>query len=499
MVAHAPGADRRQVLTFRVGTTRLAAAAGDVAEVFRRLKVTRVPHAPAGLMGVANVRGAVVPVVSLARLLGDEPAPATATSRLLLLNAGEPVALAVDEVGALSRLDQEAVPSAGTLYLQGEDAVRLVDLAGLLQKDFAGVSRRGTGSYRAAAPEAARKAADERAFLAFDIAGQAYALPLVEVGEVIAPPPKLATLPRTDAAMLGVVALRGGLLPIVLLRVLLGFKAEAGAGARIIVAHIGDARIGLLVDRLNSILRVPADSVGPVPAVLNRGRGEAHIQSMCRLPDGRGLVSILSGARLFRDDTVAHILADGQAANDASKGATMGERDRSAAQERVVVFRLGDEEYGLPLAAVEEVVRLPDTLTRVPKAPAFIEGVMNLRGQVLPVIDQRGRFGVEGAALAGRRRVIVTHINGKLAGFAVDAVSEILNLPPDRVEQTPDLAAAEGEGVFSRIANLETADGAGRIILLIEPQALLDRAERDLLAALDAGGALQAAAGKDAS
>ncbi|MDG3443839.1 chemotaxis protein CheW [Nitrospirillum amazonense] len=485
---------RQQVLTFRVGANRLAASAADVTEVLRQVRVTRVPHAPAGLAGVASVRGAVVPVLSLARLLGGEEAAPSAASRLLLLQAEEPVALTVDEVGTLAQLDAGADQAAGGLYAHKDGALRLIDLAELLRREFAGLVRRGAGAGPAEPAAPRRQAAkDESAFLAFTLADQAYALPLVDVGEVMTLPGHLATLPRTDAAMVGAVSLRGALLPIVSLRALLGLGIAPGdqRGTRVVVAHVGGSRVGLLVDRLNSILRVPADSVGAVPAVLNRGRGEAQIQSICRLPDGRGLVSILSGARLFRDDTVAHILAEG--GPDAQEAADMNVPDantdgRATAGDRVVVFQLGDEEYGLPVDAVEEVVRLPDTLTRVPKAPGFIEGVMNLRGQVLPVIDQRRRFGVAGPG-TGRRRVIVTRINGKLAGFAVDGVSEILALPAGRVSEAPDFTRpgdAEGAPMFSRVANLETVDGAGRMILLIEPQALLDRAERDLLAALDA-------------
>ncbi|TWB12237.1 CheW protein [Nitrospirillum amazonense] len=495
--SRAAGGRRQQVLTFRVGAALLAASAADVIEVLRPVRITRVPHAPAGLAGVASVRGAVVPVLSLARLLGGEEAASGAASRLLLLQAEEPVALTVDEVGALAQLDAGRDQLAGGLYAHEDGAPRLIDLAGLLRREFAGLVRRGAGPGRAEPAAPRRQAAkDERAFLAFSLADQAYALPLAEVGEVITLPDHLAKLPRTDAAMVGAASVRGALLPIVSLRALLGLGIAAGdqRGMRVVVAHVGGSRIGLLVDRLNSILRVPADSVGAVPAVLNRGRGEAQIQSICRLPDGRGLVSILSGARLFRDDTVAHLLTDG--GSDPREAPDMNPDGRAKMGDRVVVFQLGDEEYGLPVDAVEEVVRLPDTLTRVPKAPGFIEGVMNLRGQVLPVIDQRRRFGVAGSGPGsgpgfgrGRRRVIVTRVNGKLAGFAVDGVSEILALPPDRVSETPDFTHpgdTEGASVFSRIANLETADGAGRMILLIEPQALLDRAERDLLAALDA-------------
>jgi purine-binding chemotaxis protein CheW len=192
-------------------------------------------------------------------------------------------------------------------------------------------------------------------------------------------------------------------------------------------------------------------------------------------------VAVLSPERLFRDEKVAQILADGR-----KEGASMGaQTDDGMTTQRFLVFRIGAEEYGLPLDAVEEVASLPERLTRVPKAPPFVEGVMNLRGKVTPIIDQRARFASETAAAGSRPRVVVTTVDGRQAGFIVDAVSEILPLTESQMESTPELTADAGR-LFSRIATLD--DGA-RLILLIEPKELLDRAERDLLAALEASGA----------
>ncbi|MEE3622434.1 chemotaxis protein CheW [Nitrospirillum sp. BR 11752] len=478
-----------RVLTFRVGATRLAVPAGAVTEVLRPPPITRVPHAPASLMGIATVRGSVVPVISLSRLLEGDGGAAPEGGRVLLFDAGEPVALAVNEVGTLADLDTAGPSPDGALYTDGDGAARLIDLKELLRRAFAGLAartRRGDSGARSVGHQA-RAAVDERAFLAFALAGQSYALPLAEVAEAITVPDHLAYLPGSDAAMVGTVSHRGRLLPIVSARVLLGLEggADEGRGARVIVAHGPGGHVGLLVDRLTTILRVPAESVAAVPAVLNRGRGEAQIQSLCRLPDGRGLVSILSAARLFRNETVAHLLAQGRAEDGEEGSSAMDTVNPDAAADRVVVFHVGGEEYGLPVDAVAEVVRLPETLTRVPKAPPFIEGAMTLRGQVLPVIDQRRRFGVAGDA-GTRRRVVVTRIDGTLAGFAVDGVSEILTLSADQVCETPDLAHAAdgGETIFTRVATLRTADGPERMILLIEPRALLSRTERDLLATL---------------
>jgi purine-binding chemotaxis protein CheW len=166
----------------------------------------------------------------------------------------------------------------------------------------------------------------------------------------------------------------------------------------------------------------------------------------------------------------------------------MGEAGTMAADgdadgaEQFVVFRLGDEHYGLPVAAVDEVARRPDKLTRVPRAPAYLQGVMNLRGAVLPVIDTRHRFGTAGAAEGRGGRVVVLTIEGLRAGFAVDAVTEVLSVASADLALAPELAS-EGAAVFGRVATVERE---GRMVLLIQPRALLEAAERDLVATLAA-------------
>jgi len=125
------------------------------------------------------------------------------------------------------------------------------------------------------------------------------------------------------------------------------------------------------------------------------------------------------------------------------------------------------------------VISLPPKLTPLPRAPAFVQGVMNLRGQVLPVIDQVQRF--SGAAATGqKRRVIVVRIGDLQAGFIVDAVSEILRVPAAELRAAPDLGNDDTR-VFERVANLAAQN---RIVLIVSPRELLDRAERDLLASL---------------
>ncbi|KIC58414.1 MULTISPECIES: chemotaxis protein CheW [Brevundimonas] len=459
----------RAVLTFRAAGQRMAVGAEVVSEVLSAPRLTRVPYAPASLAGLANLRGTVSPVVSVARLLGETPGP---ESQVIVMDLATPVALAVDGVERLSSRAVQDADGRGALFIDGDDAVRVVDLEARLRDSFATFGR--TRTERSAAAEDTTEALAEaaRGFVAFELEGQLYGLPLKVVDEVAKPTQPASARLNVDAADLGVTPFRGGLLPLVSLRALLGLRGEAAGEPRIVVARLGEARMGLVVDALHAILRVPESAIDPAPAVLNRGGGEARIEAIARLGEGRRLMTVLSPEGLFDDQKLIHIRAAA-----AQQETRVTDAVDAVARETLVVFRLGEEDYALPLAAVEEIVRLPETLTRVPRAPAFIEGVLNLRGMVVPVIDQASRFGAEGRATA-TRRVIITRMEQTRVGFIVDAVSEVIEVAVDRISPAPDLAADERR-TFDRVAQI-----GDRMVLLADPRALLDKAEADLVAAV---------------
>src|SRR5438552_16207181 len=101
--------------------------------------------------------------------------------------------------------------------------------------------------------------------------------------------------------------------------------------------------------------------------------------------------------------------------------AVIGEGD----ERQLVVFQLGAELYGVEISRVHEIIRL-QTVTRVPRAPAFVEGVINLRGKVIPVVDLRRRFGLEMTDHTRASRIVVVEIADQVVGIVVDGVSEVL-------------------------------------------------------------------------
>jgi purine-binding chemotaxis protein CheW len=229
----------------------------------------------------------------------------------------------------------------------------------------------------------------------------------------------------------------------------------------------------VVADRTREILHVDPDAIDPAPALLTRGEGDAEITAICRLERGTRLVGLLSPDRLFRSEVVRRVLSEQSgevAAEDVRDGETM-------ADEQFIVFRLGDQEYGLPIASVDEIARPPERLARMPKAPSFVDGIMNLRGVVVPVIDLRKRFNIASKGSTGGDRILVLSLGAGKTGFVVDAVSEVARIPEAAIGAAPAVSA-EQMRLIGRIANLDAQD---RMILLVDPGSLLDRIEADVL------------------
>ncbi len=470
-----------QQLAFRVGAARLALPIDVVREVIRMPRLSRVPHAPPAMLGLANVRGTVVPVLSAAILMDKA---ADEVSRLIVIDHGEWIGLAVDEASQVRSSDS------------GAD---VVDIAELVARCMPERVPGRTGTRRAPAADA-EPVHDQTApvattaLVAFAIGNQEFALPAQAVDAVLPHPEQIALMPDADPVpepvIIGSMAYGGAVLPLLSLRALLALPdgaAVSGPGIitrrpRVLVVRIGSDRVGLIVDRMRGLVEVPDDLIDALPLALRRGHGEARIQAIARLDGGERLVSVLAADQLLRDAITTAILAQAGTEQDAMMEEAA---DEEAATEQFLVFRIGTDDFGIALAAVEEVAMLPRALTLLPRAPAFVLGVMNLRGAVIPVIDQRQRFGVAPSG-GSAQRVIVLRVGELQAGFVVDAVSDVVRLDAACVRQAPDLGNARTR-VFERVANIAESR---RLILIVSPRELLDQAEQDILLGL---GAMQGA------
>ena len=138
---------------------------------------------------------------------------------------------------------------------------------------------------------------------------------------------------------------------------------------------------------------------------------------------------------------------------------------------QVVGFRIGDETFGVRIGSVREIVRVPE-ITSVPNAQETIEGVINLRGKIIPVVDLRKRFGQAEIQSDKKNRILVVELENKLVGLIVNSASEVLKIPPSEIE-SPGSVFADGESSYvTGVGKLK-----GRLIILLDITKLLHRPE----------------------
>ena len=129
---------------------------------------------------------------------------------------------------------------------------------------------------------------------------------------------------------------------------------------------------------------------------------------------------------------------------------------------QLVTFKLGSEEFALDILLVQEINRRVE-ITKVPKTPEFVEGVINLRGKIVPVLDLRKRFGLVGREFTAQSRIIVVNIDKRVLGLMVDSVSEVLRIPEHTVEPPPPLVAGIDATYIKGIGKFQ-----GRLLILLD-------------------------------
>lgn len=144
-------------------------------------------------------------------------------------------------------------------------------------------------------------------------------------------------------------------------------------------------------------------------------------------------------------------------------------------EEQVVIFSLNDQVYGINIESVLEIIRV-ESVTRVPGTPEFIEGVINIRGKVIPVMDLCKRFGMPPSGATATTRVIIVEAGGVTVGMVVDSVSEVLRFPTASIEPPPSMISGAGIEALRGIALVD-----GRLIILLDLGRVMHEEEREQL------------------
>jgi purine-binding chemotaxis protein CheW len=297
----------------------------------------------------------------------------------------------------------------------------------------------------------------------FHLGGTELALPVAALQEVVNYPAAVTPVPLAPRHLLGLFNLRGTLLPIVDLRQLLHLPSETdSAASKIAIVELGEVRVGLQFDTTGEILRVPAaqkitfERTDQAPAV---------ICGALKLDGGERILQILSAAALLGLPDVPHLH---------HRAAGLERRAQQAQRRQTVSFRVGEAHLALPMAAIQEIIRVP-AMHPSPLADAVCIGMLNLRGVTVPVLDFARFMGLASEAdqtpvhggLADERRIIVLNQHDVHVGLLVDEVRSIVGYRDDELLAMP----AYSRRHVTLFAGCFGNEGRDSIILL-NPEAL---------------------------
>ncbi len=508
---------RRQFVTFFVGGQCMAFDMDRVMEIVRVPNTVEVPLTPSSLIGLANLRGTILPVLSLRRVLGQPDLEDTDATRVMVLNyCGRPLGFVVDKVTRVIGVLPEAIENiaAGTAtfdthLLEGvlkniddQPLIQLINIDALTEQEYQQFTAANEMQLAADLEQTNTLTmhndddTDDENILqlvSFSVADQEYSFDIAATKEIIRLPESISAVPQAPDHVIGMVNLRDHMLPLVKLRTMFGLPEEPLSEMnRIVVLTLRRGQtismVGVVVDAVREVLRIRREQVEDVPALLLEGQDMAELEGICQLDEGARIVTLLSADKLFRRHDIQEAVKsvennehDAATSNEFAPNEsetmiedTLGDVDD---EPQLVVFHLMNQEYGVMIESVREILRLPEGLTQVPKTSDYVEGMINLRGTVLPIIDMRARFGLNRHERNDRQRIVVLNRENVLTGYIVDSVSEVLRLQADQIESAPRLSEEQTQ-IMGRIVNLRDQN---RMITVLEPQELLSADEQSKL------------------
>lgn len=145
---------------------------------------------------------------------------------------------------------------------------------------------------------------------------------------------------------------------------------------------------------------------------------------------------------------------------------------------QLVSFLLSDEEYGVEVLRVREIIRMPP-ITKMPNTPHYVEGIINLRGKVIPIISMRKRFGLPEVEYTAHTRIMVMDVSGGLTGFIVDGVSEVIRVRSSEIQPPPPMVSGNLDQEFI----MGVFNHADRLLIIMDAERMFNKEEQDHFAA----------------
>ncbi len=495
--------ENRQFVTFFIDEECFGFDMDVVQEIIWVPDTVPVPLTPSFFLGLANLRGNILPILDLRSILNKEKKEITDASRVIIVNVNQPVGFLVDRVDRVIQVEKEEIEDVEKEHekIQTEflsevvkhpqnsaKLIQILDAKKIVQKEMFFEKHKGSSETLDISKSHEKKDDEESEedffqIISFILKDQEFGFEVFDIKEIVRFPEDVHEVPNVDPAFMGIVSYREEMLPLINLSMLLSLESNYDPDhSRVLVVSIQKDRsfysVGFVVDKVNEILKVSKEEWEEVPELLDAHSTQGEIKAICRLEKGKRIVPVLSVKSLTTHPAVEAAIS----ITKEHKENYMEEEYKETTEEEIqlVIFKLQEEEYGIFIEHIQEIILVPEEINVVPQTPDYIEGMINLRGSVLPVIDMRKRFGLPTIERQDSQRIIVLHTKGVRMGFIVDSVVEVLCVDKRDVEEVPKMSS-EQAAVLDKVINLKEQN---RIILIVNVEKLFGEEEIEEISSL---------------
>ncbi|MFZ6647979.1 chemotaxis protein CheW [Undibacterium sp. TJN25] len=489
--------------SFFLGTEEFSLPASCIREVVNfPEKMTVLPLSPPFLEGMFNLRGTVIPVVNLAHLFSPEAPSANNTQVIAIIDYEQVlVGMLFDATGEILRVRPE---QRSMLQYAGENArgviagtILLEDGARLLQILDAGALISIENVPQVLALRAANQKehsqqyktqAQRRQCVSFHVGPASFAFEMSAIQEIIRVP-ELQSSVLNSKLCLGRMNFRGSPVAVVDFATLLNAphtEQQATADQRVILARIDDASIGFLVDSVDSIVSFFPSELLPIP-LLSKAR--AGMFGGCISQPGGGEIIFLNHHEIFSQTEIvemrkghSNLYPDQEGAQN--QKAQSAESVKRKAQRKVYITFQLESTFAVEITQIREIIDFPHTVVMPPGMPAFMRGILNLRQQMISIIDLRALYNMPPLPDATLAKILIVEREQERYGLLVDAVEDIMTIADSNRFPTPKLArnsaSTDLRGEMEEVIDIVAEDGTRRTLSVFECDAFLQRLAREM-------------------
>lgn len=463
-----------EIIVFKLEQEEFAIKISNIKEIIRVSEIVKVPSAHPYIIGLCSLRWELLPVIDSRKLFGMPHKELDESSRIIVMDILDmKVGLVSDKGTEVIHMDEDAIKEPpgcikemdggvvnGMLLLDdGERVIMLLDATKIMQMGKLGdkTSDAQSAATRRQLVEDSLK--EELQIVIFSSGVEEFSFNIHNVKEIIRVP-NFMKVPNTPDYIEGVFSLRNELVAVVNIGKFFGLGCQPiNEYSRVIILDNGRFPIGVIVDKVSHVTSVPCKLLEDHISIAN-GENSGSIEGVFKLNGGKRLVMLLEPFILFNTEEVKGILKIDH--TDIGKDKVLVHEEDDKGFEHIVIFKLDEKEYGIAIHNVKEITQMTQ-ITHFPGAPVFISGMVNHRGDILPLLNLRSMFQNQVSSSGSTSKFISVDFENKKIGIMIDSATEVLKIPKNCIVEVTEVFY-EKFGYIDKIAKL--SDGERNILIL---------------------------------